>query len=1484
MATPILVAGSLESWEYLASYGDLITALGANPYAAVQHYVTYGFNEGRTITFDSWEYLASYGDLITALGANPDAAVQHYVTYGFNEGRTVTFDSWEYLASYGDLITALGANPDAAAQHYVKYGFNEGRTVTFDAWKYLASYGDLITVFGANPDAAAQHYVKYGVNEGRTISFDAAAYLASYEDLRNVFGTDTAAATIHYVRYGYGEGRLIDIPEHTGLLLKGSSLADRLSGGSGNDTLIGGDGNDILRGGAGTDSMDGGAGNDTFVIVGDLSGGGKVDSPEDTAALGRPLSYLNGQDLNEDNNGAAETIIGGEGDDTLYVYGTADLSNYVLSSIEHIEIRSYVTFSQSLLDNLIATGGVTVTGDGSSTIVLTGGTAADPLIIDLTTIDAATLARIGQISLGEHVILRINDLDQLGGARILSGSGSIEAVSGNLDIPSTYILTDTLQVVNINLDNPVIMTVINGEHKDLDNNGVFDTIFGTNDNDYIIGTAFDDTLDGLNGDDLLSGKEENDTFKINGSGEKTIIDSGGDHDTLDLSGSISGASVNLSDGGTAGSATIILGSGTTAITKQAIDLFLLQDISGSYADDIANLKQIIATPDGLAEDIRNTQPDSFFGLGVFNPPSGTNPYYETLLPLSVDLNLFKDAVNQLGIWGDEELLTAIRTVVDRAETTEIGYGRNALRILLISTDEPFYEDIPIDIPKLAADMQAVDIYPVFLVTNDLVSYYEDFVVQLGVGDVVGMASNSSDILAAINSAFVNYKHDFIENVKGTAYNDILSGNSLDNHIDGGAGDDILKGLGGNDTIDGGAGCKDIAVFKGVISDYTITVHEDGKGLIIADNVSNRDGVDILYNTEYLRFDSSSPGTADAPTYTYYPGGISGYFRTFFDLSLASYAATQDLFKGLDINYNNPAYKKFFNNNDGNYDNFHFLSNNELGLTSFGLPSILYYEYKDGFYLGEDSPIGSSIATVGATCDALYLTFQGSHGLGDWIDNLIGGVWDDIGMRNHYDRYQPLFDAIDNYLADNSNITKVYVSGHSLGGQMAMYYMQDHLGNSKYEAVTFEAANKGNLYSGDDRFINFEMRGDVVPDVSPFNYGKTIHLEYGDLNNPYYSHIMDSIDPVFDQAVSSLDPDTISSNEQVYVDTNLEEHTILGVKYFIPTKDLGDGIIVTNLPDVLDNYPNYQTVFRNDELPHTLVIRYGGDFVYSESLSDKQQIERVILSDNNLYLGDIAFVKQYGPTNLHADGSAATNDLVFVGNSANNILIGGDGNDILIGSAGKDALYGGNGEDTLYGGEYKDIASNLTISHSDKLSELIDTYTNPPLIDLQDISYLRGGFGRDNMYGNDNNDYFFIEVNKDSNADNVDTIKDFYIPTIPLYLSTVEDYLVFSVAQLDITYSGVVHDINGLEAFHLSSDNFEKVNGIGGYQAKSSTLPLFVLDQNNGELYFDKDGNQDVGDQYLLANITASDSNLNDFNSDQILLVGTFNSFDSLFAA
>ena len=204
-----LLAGAtaFDALRYIASYGDLIKALGTNIAAAEQHYITYGFQEGRTATFDALDYVASYGDLIKALGTDTVAAEKHYIEYGAAEGRTPTFDALRYTASYGDLIKAFGTDTVAAEKHYIEYGAAEGRTATFDALRYTASYGDLIKAFGADTVAAEKHYIEYGAAEGRTATFDALRYTASYGDLIKAFGTDTVAAEEHYIEYGAAEGR-----------------------------------------------------------------------------------------------------------------------------------------------------------------------------------------------------------------------------------------------------------------------------------------------------------------------------------------------------------------------------------------------------------------------------------------------------------------------------------------------------------------------------------------------------------------------------------------------------------------------------------------------------------------------------------------------------------------------------------------------------------------------------------------------------------------------------------------------------------------------------------------------------------------------------------------------------------------------------------------------------------------------------------------------------------------------------------------------------------------------------------------------------------------------------------------------------------------------------------------------------------------------------------------------------------------------------
>ncbi|MEA1649976.1 hypothetical protein UAJ10_13275 [Nitrospirillum sp. BR 11164] len=200
---------NFDALAYIASYGDLIAAFGTDAEAGARHYILAGHAEGRAVTFDGLAYIASYGDLIAAFGADADAGARHYIVAGHAEGRAVTFDGLAYIASYGDLIAAFGADADAGARHYIVAGHAEGRTVTFDGLAYIASYGDLIAAFGANADAGARHYIVAGHAEGRTVTFDGLAYIASYGDLIAAFGANADAGARHYIVAGHAEGRTV---------------------------------------------------------------------------------------------------------------------------------------------------------------------------------------------------------------------------------------------------------------------------------------------------------------------------------------------------------------------------------------------------------------------------------------------------------------------------------------------------------------------------------------------------------------------------------------------------------------------------------------------------------------------------------------------------------------------------------------------------------------------------------------------------------------------------------------------------------------------------------------------------------------------------------------------------------------------------------------------------------------------------------------------------------------------------------------------------------------------------------------------------------------------------------------------------------------------------------------------------------------------------------------------------------------------------
>ena len=81
------------------------------------------------VSFDGLQYIASYGDLINALGADEHAGARHFIMQGSTEGRARDqFDAAQYLANYDDLRAAFGTDEEAATRHFITNGFHEGRT------------------------------------------------------------------------------------------------------------------------------------------------------------------------------------------------------------------------------------------------------------------------------------------------------------------------------------------------------------------------------------------------------------------------------------------------------------------------------------------------------------------------------------------------------------------------------------------------------------------------------------------------------------------------------------------------------------------------------------------------------------------------------------------------------------------------------------------------------------------------------------------------------------------------------------------------------------------------------------------------------------------------------------------------------------------------------------------------------------------------------------------------------------------------------------------------------------------------------------------------------------------------------------------------------------------------------------------------------------------------------------------------------------
>jgi hypothetical protein len=276
-----------------------------------------------------------------------------------------------------------------------------------------------------------------------------------------------------------------------------------------------------------------------------------------------------------------------------------------------------------------------------------------------------------------------------------------------------------------------------------------------------------------------------------------------------------------------------------------LDLMLTQDLTSSFKDDLPNLKTVI--PD-LVKQLRAVQPNTNFGLASFTDkksharPAYAKDYYvyKTSLPLTKDEGVFEQAVAKLTIVGPgkdypESSLSALMQVALRAES-ELGFRKDTRRVAIISTDAAYRQagddklDAPNngdavidpneDYPSVAQAKQAINeanMVPIFLVTKDQIATYNGLVSQLGVGAVVELAANSSNLAQAVQEALkvvnqnltlvaVNDDYGYVRGIDPDRFENVEPGSEVTTEVTfkysgRGSGDDVtIRALGIGDLI------------------------------------------------------------------------------------------------------------------------------------------------------------------------------------------------------------------------------------------------------------------------------------------------------------------------------------------------------------------------------------------------------------------------------------------------------------------------------------------------------------------------------------------------------------------------------------------------------------------------------------------------------------------------------------------------------------
>jgi Ca2+-binding RTX toxin-like protein len=1189
-----------------------------------------------------------------------------------------------------------------------------------------------------------------------------------------------------------------------GSKLNGNSGDDRLIAGAGVDVLTGNGGTDYasyqnasvglkatlgLAGGSNT----GDAAGDTFVTVEGLIGGSGNDELWGQAAA---ATYLDGGAGND-------KLYGGTANDTFRVDSLGDIITDSGGTADWVQ--SWIDYDLSTvsgIENIAAVGGTGAKVTGNSGINTVWGDASDNTLdggIEGTA-QTDTLAGSGGNDL--YILRNADTVNEV------AGGGTNDTIEVQF-AGTAYTATAEVETVRIKAGVAAGTITAASTGSKVIGNELVNTLAGGSGNDVLVGGAGADSLTGNGGTDFASyetaskqvGGGYDGVVATLGITATATFDAAGDtYATIEgLKGSAyndklygfaaasaildGGAGDDLLTGGTAADTYIVDSQNDIVVEAAAGGVDTIQTAVDGYVMTAANVENLTAigsnglslTGNSLANSITGSTGNDTLDGGDGTGTAYTGANDSLVGGLGDDTYKLRnagDTVTEAASAGNDTVILAYSgswTNVANVETVKVddsvsgasvtGYasaGNNLIASKLGSTlTGAGYNDViqggeGDDILKGAGGNDTVsggagnDVISGGLGndtldggdgidTLDYTGDYYEVVIDLKAGKASGSAG-TGDI-------FKNF-----ENVIGTAYNDILTGDDNDNVLDGGAGgDDILKGGGGKDTLKGGAGSNTYLIDDA--DDTIVELSGGGTDLVKTSLVSYTLSANIENLTLTGNADSSGKGNELANTIT---GNEGNNTLDGGDGAGTAFATANDII------YGGKGNDTFIIRNSGDYVYEYANEGNDTAIVNFsGWTNLAYIETAK---VDDSAATGTALTGYYYTDNTLYAGKLGStlNG-GAYNDTLISGAGKDAlvgnggtadiasyqtaaaavtatldatnGGSNTGEAFGDTFATIEGLRGSDFNDSLWgFKSAASIldggkgndtltGGSANDIYVVDSQDDIIVEAVSggtdlvqttldgyvLSAANVENLQALGT--VGLKLAGSTIANVITGNAGDDT-LDGG-------------ADSVIDTLVGGKGNDIylIRTINDV-VTENASEGTDTAIVYAAASGwKVANNVEIAQFADGAANVSIYAnaaggTLIGNDTDWNNFFAGAGADTIDGKGGSDYVDYSASTAAATiNLATGTASGGYAAGDklTNIeHLLGTAYAD--ILTGNDLDNILYGYSGADILDGGKGNDTMLGGLGDDTYFVDSLTDVVTEAAAEGSDTVKASVSGYT------------------------------------------------------------------------------------------------------------------------------------------------------------------------------